>query len=204
MEYTVGIVCALALELLAVRALFDVTHTNSNGIISHEDSNHYALGEIEKHRVVAACLPEGEYGTNSAADVAANLRRTFPGVKFALLIGIGGGVPSPANDIRLVDVIVSRPAGSTTGGQLFNSDYVHDSRHATCDSWDVSQASMRAGRPNSHPHIHYDTIASGNRVVRNAKLRDRWSQESNVLCFEMEAAGIMNTLPCLVIRGICD
>ncbi|KAB8230345.1 Pfs domain protein [Aspergillus alliaceus] len=244
-KYTVGIVCALTLELLAVRALFDVTHTNSDGIISHEDSNHYALGEIGKHRVVAACLPEGEYGTNSAAYVAANLRRTFPGVKFALLVGIGGGVPSPANDIRLVDVIVSRPAGSTTGlimtagsnlrsdphlsacplqerlddiiacrreykypgkeqGQLFNSDYVHDSRHATCDSWDVSQASMRAGRPNSHPHIHYDTIASGNRVVRNAKLRDRWSQESNVLCFEMEAAGIMNTLPCLVIRGICD
>ena len=26
----------------------------------------------------------------------------------------------------------------------------------------------------------------------------------NVLCFEMEAAGIVNTLPCLVVRGICD
>jgi hypothetical protein len=25
-----------------------------------------------------------------------------------------------------------------------------------------------------------------------------------VLCFEMEAAGLMNYLPCLVIRGICD
>jgi hypothetical protein len=25
-----------------------------------------------------------------------------------------------------------------------------------------------------------------------------------VLCFEMEAAGLMNTFPCLVIRGICD
>jgi len=25
-----------------------------------------------------------------------------------------------------------------------------------------------------------------------------------VLCFEMEAAGLMNSFPCLVIRGICD
>ncbi|KAF6820521.1 Kinesin light chain 5 [Colletotrichum sojae] len=28
--------------------------------------------------------------------------------------------------------------------------------------------------------------------------------ERNVLCFEMEAAGLMNHFPCLVIRGICD
>jgi nucleoside phosphorylase len=40
--------------------------------------------------------------------------------------------------------------------------------------------------------------------MKDAKLRDRWSMERNVLCFEMEAAGIMNTVPCLVIRGICD
>jgi nucleoside phosphorylase len=26
----------------------------------------------------------------------------------------------------------------------------------------------------------------------------------SVLCFEMEAAGLMNDFPCLVIRGICD
>jgi nucleoside phosphorylase len=25
-----------------------------------------------------------------------------------------------------------------------------------------------------------------------------------VLCFEMEAAGLMNSFPCLVVRGICD
>ncbi len=28
--------------------------------------------------------------------------------------------------------------------------------------------------------------------------------EKDVLCFEMEAAGLMNQFPCLVIRGICD
>jgi nucleoside phosphorylase len=40
--------------------------------------------------------------------------------------------------------------------------------------------------------------------MKDVKLRDRWSIERNVLCFEMEAAGIMNTLPYLVIRGIYD
>lgn len=30
------------------------------------------------------------------------------------------------------------------------------------------------------------------------------SDLGGVLCFEMEAAGLMNNFPCLVIRGICD
>jgi nucleoside phosphorylase len=41
--------------------------------------------------------------------------------------------------------------------------------------------------------------------MRNGIERDRISRElGGVLCFEMEAAGLMNTFPCLVIRGICD
>jgi nucleoside phosphorylase len=36
-------------------------------------------------------------------------------------------------------------------------------------------------------------------------MRDQISQEpGGLLCFEMEAAGIMQAFPCLVIRGICD
>jgi nucleoside phosphorylase len=34
--------------------------------------------------------------------------------------------------------------------------------------------------------------------------RDRLAEEFGVLCFEMEAAGLMDNFPCLVIRGICD
>ena len=40
--------------------------------------------------------------------------------------------------------------------------------------------------------------------MKDAKIRDRWGREHGVLCFEMEAAGVMNTVPCLVIRGSCD
>jgi hypothetical protein len=35
-------------------------------------------------------------------------------------------------------------------------------------------------------------------------MRDRLGQELGVYCVEMEAAGLMNKFPCLVIRGICD
>ncbi|KAL2802733.1 P-loop containing nucleoside triphosphate hydrolase protein [Aspergillus granulosus] len=53
--------------------------------------------------------------------------------------------------------------------------------------------------------IHYGTIASGNQVMRDGVERDKISSEfGEVLCFEMEAAGLMNNFPCLVIRGICD
>jgi hypothetical protein len=48
-------------------------------------------------------------------------------------------------------------------------------------------------------------IASGNQVMRDAAERDRVSMElGDILYFEMVAAGLMNGIPCLVIRGICD
>jgi nucleoside phosphorylase len=54
--------------------------------------------------------------------------------------------------------------------------------------------------------VHYGLIASGNQVIKDAKLRDSINESlgGNVLCFEMEAAGLMIDFPCIVIRGICD
>jgi hypothetical protein len=40
--------------------------------------------------------------------------------------------------------------------------------------------------------------------MKDALLRDKLLEDDGVLCFEMEAAGLMNYFPCLVIRGICD
>jgi hypothetical protein len=56
-----------------------------------------------------ACLPAGMYGTNSAATVANNMLRTFTGIPFGLMVGIGGGIPNLNQgwDIRLGDVVVS-------------------------------------------------------------------------------------------------
>lgn len=46
--------------------------------------------------------------------------------------------------------------------------------------------------------------ASGNQLMKDANTRDKLAGEKGVLCFEMEAAGLVNQLPCMVIRGICD
>ncbi|KAF4446194.1 ankyrin repeat protein [Fusarium austroafricanum] len=54
--------------------------------------------------------------------------------------------------------------------------------------------------------IHYGLIASDNNVIKDAGLRDRINEHfgGHVLCVEMEAAGLKDNFPCLVIRGICD
>lgn len=40
--------------------------------------------------------------------------------------------------------------------------------------------------------------------MKDASTRDNLVKEKVGLCFEMEAARLMNHFPCLVIRGICD
>ncbi|KAH8172088.1 kinesin light chain [Sarocladium implicatum] len=63
----------------------------------------------------------------------------------------------------------------------------------------------RAQRATEEPLCHYGTIASGDIVMKSGSLRDSISRDlGGVICFEMEAAGIMDNFPCLVIRGICD
>jgi nucleoside phosphorylase len=54
------------------------------------------------------------------------------------------------------------------------------------------------------PSIHYGIIASANSLMKDALMRDALAKEHNILCFEMEAAGLLSHFPCLVIRGICD
>ncbi|RPA83333.1 WD40 repeat-like protein [Ascobolus immersus RN42] len=55
------------------------------------------------------------------------------------------------------------------------------------------------------PKIHYGTIASANQVMRDGAMRDKQSVlEGGILCYEMEAAGLMNYHPTLVFRGLCD
>lgn len=61
-------------------------------------------------------------------------------------------------------------------------------------------------RPPHEMTVHYGLIASGNQVIKDAALRDQINARlgGGVLCFEMEAAGLMNGFPCAVIRGISD
>jgi nucleoside phosphorylase len=88
---------------------------------------------------------------------------------------------------------------------LFKAAYDHD-HGATCDQCSVESRQPRPKRESgAEVTVHYGTIASGNQVMKDAAERDRVSGElGGVLCFEMEAAGLMNSFPCLVIRGISD
>ncbi|EXK76921.1 hypothetical protein FOQG_18349 [Fusarium oxysporum f. sp. raphani 54005] len=87
---------------------------------------------------------------------------------------------------------------------LFQASYQHDSRMPNCQGCDQSRLEEREARRSCEPKIHYGGIASSNQVMKNAATRDRLAQELDIICFEMEAAGLMDVLPCLPIRGICD
>ena len=272
-DYKVGWICALPTEIAAAACMLDKKH---KGLLTPPtDDNNYTLGQIGHHNVVIAGLPFGVMGVTSAARVAEQMRGTFTSIRFGLMVGIGGGVPSEEHDIRLGDVVVSKP-GDTSGGviqydfgktvqegrfvrigslnrppdvllnavaslnarymyeesqipqiladsiaryplrrhactypsgnsdQLFHWEYDHVQQQATCNSCDETHLETRPSRPSNHPKIHYGIIASGNQVMKDGRTRERIRRELNVMCFEMEAAGLMDRFPCLVVRGVCD
>ncbi|KAL7931911.1 ankyrin repeat-containing domain protein [Trichoderma chlorosporum] len=252
-DYTVGWVCALPKEQTAATAMLDQIHADLPK--PPNDDNTYTLGSIGKHNIVIACLPKGQYGTNSAATVATRMVNTFPSIKFGLMVGIGGGIPP---NVRLGDVVVSTPVDQYPGvvqwdlgkaesdgnfkrtGALSNPPSALltaltklETQHEMMGSripeyldnlkekWprlaakyiksdfllDTLAAEANGGQSESREmQVHYGLIASGNQVIKDAKFRDNLNKSlgGNILCVEMEAAGLMNDFPCLVIRGICD
>ncbi len=273
-DYIGGWICALPVEMAAARAMLDEIHPSPPQV----DDGIYVLGAISGHNIVIACLPAGVYGICSASIVATQMTVSFPKITFVLMVGIAGGVPSNKADIRLGDVVVSRPVG-TLGGVvqydygktirdgklhhtgslnkppsfllsataaleathalertkipsllsqmlqrypsmhnfmypamepdiLFNADYQHtlSSSNSACLGCSQKYSVRRHPRNHSDPVIHYGIVASGNQVMRDGLTRDRIAHEfeDSILSFEMEACGLMDNFPCLVIRGICD
>lgn len=87
--------------------------------------------------------------------------------------------------------------------QLFKSEYRHVPGD-DCTACDSKMALSRLERPTDDPVVHNGLIASGNSLMRSPWRRDKLRDDWNVACFEMEAAGLMNDFPCIVIRGISD
>ncbi|OJJ46466.1 hypothetical protein ASPZODRAFT_66090 [Penicilliopsis zonata CBS 506.65] len=91
---------------------------------------------------------------------------------------------------------------------LYQPHYEHQRKAMSCQEsgCDPRQRIERQidEEDDSYIVVHRGTIASGGLVIADAQKRDSLAQEHGLLCFEMEAAGVLNNLPCLVIRGICD
>lgn len=274
-DFTTGWICALEIEDIGAQEMLDEEFDDFVPRQDPSDWNTYKCGRIGEHMLVIARLPE--YGTDRAAQCATHMCHTFPYIRIALMVGTGGGIPSKAHDIRLGDVVVSKPLGqhpgviqydrgkqyddgfSRTGclnkppaclitavnslatdhrrgkgklmeilchmvrknestqrnfpqpdpetDKLYSDNFSHvgppGSDCSRCDK-SPDQSVVERKDVRSDPLIHYGTIASGNLVVRDISIRKRIRQKLNALCFETEAAGLMNDFPCLVIRGISD
>ncbi|KAL4768572.1 nucleoside phosphorylase domain-containing protein [Aspergillus nidulans var. acristatus] len=216
------------------------------------------LANLNDHYILIAYLSNGVYGTVSAATVVSRMRLTLSRLQLRVMVGISGGVSLKSSDIRLGDVVVSKPGRkhggvihydygkAVQGGQfeptgilnqppqsllthmsqlqakqmrrrvlspppgardtdyLFEPSYHHADNDSDCEKCDKKYLVERQPRLMETIYVHYALIASGDQVMKNLVTRDHLAQEQGVLCFEMEAAGLMNELPTLVIRGIYD
>ncbi|KAK6525439.1 hypothetical protein TWF694_005576 [Orbilia ellipsospora] len=87
----------------------------------------------------------------------------------------------------------------------------HDNLHKVTDDAAGERAAnispelvTRIERKHNLPIVHYGLIACANRVMGDGRKREELRRKHGVMCFEMEAAGLMNDFPCIVIRGISD
>ncbi|KAH7377133.1 ankyrin repeat-containing domain protein [Plectosphaerella cucumerina] len=117
-SYTIAWIAALPIERAAAEAMLDEEHAPPTGFARHQtDANVYTWGRVGEHNIAIASLAAGVYGIASAATTASSLLASLPSIRVGLLVGIGGGIarPDEDRDIRLGDVVVSQPDG-TTGG----------------------------------------------------------------------------------------
>ncbi|KAI7978159.1 hypothetical protein EIK77_009699 [Talaromyces pinophilus] len=88
---------------------------------------------------------------------------------------------------------------------LFDQNFAHMSQEKDCRKCEEMGGEKVAREARYYPVVHRGLVLSGSGIVRNSIDRERLRRGYKAaLCFEMEAAGIMDEIPCLVIRGISD
>ncbi|OAL51394.1 hypothetical protein IQ07DRAFT_611212 [Pyrenochaeta sp. DS3sAY3a] len=106
--FKVGWLCALTEEYFAAIRMLDSRFDEVDFGNANDDTT-YTFGRIGKHNVVMGCPPMGRTGLAPAMAVAKDMQRSFPHLRFVLMVGIGGGSPFAGHDIRLGDVVVTAP-----------------------------------------------------------------------------------------------
>ena len=77
-------------------------------------------------------------------------------------------------------------------------------RHTTFGEVRRRSGLLRNSGENPEPSIHIGLVASGDSLVRSAADRDQFWEKYGVIGFDMEAAGLGEVLPCLVVKGVAD
>jgi hypothetical protein len=174
---TVGWICALYFELAAAQTMLDELH---DGVQERDAAkkNSYQLGRVPDHNAAITCLPAGKYGTNDAASVAKDMLRTFMFIRIVLLVGIVGGIPSSAHDIRLGDIVVSEPSRTSGGviqydiGKMRQGSKLHRTGHLNSQPTALLTALSRMKadhdvRGTEIPNILRDIIKSHPKMAEN-------------------------------------
>ncbi|KIW56192.1 hypothetical protein, variant [Exophiala xenobiotica] len=296
LKFEIAIICALPLEA-------EPLHNAFNEIWATEpkegDGNacSYVTGVIENHKVVLVLLPST--GIASASGTAASVRSSFPNIKWALVVGICGGVPYDSSTqelIRLGDIIISHVLVRYRFGKqypdkfeekaaaenslerlplevrsmlanlktrlfrqkmqqkifeylqstrqtsakedypgveydkLYEPAYLHkhhdidpqitddecmlgekricrEALETTCEELGCEANRLVNNRlitNEQQPSVHFGGVGSGDTVMKSGKDRDDHSKARDLVAFEMEAAGVWDHFPTLLIRGVSD
>ncbi|KAB8356465.1 hypothetical protein FH972_024048 [Carpinus fangiana] len=263
-DFTVGWVCALPLELTASRAMLDDEYDQLDDKLDPQDDNTYIWGRIGDHQVVMAC-PSADRGSDKPnATAGKDMLRSFPSVRFGLMVGIGVGMPVGDHDIRLGDVVVNKPNERLGGVVEYNLDKVEPDgtfemrsllhkpplplQHAIrdvslkefqletnvdrivlkfpqiaenyskpgtnksltgcvhddseCQDHEPRNRYVQGRKDNQKSTVHYGLITVGNRAIADTEECDRINKNVSSICFDVEAAGLRDSFPCLLVRGI--
>ena len=94
--------------------------------------------------------------------------------------------------------------------RLYRSKFIYpldnEASYAVAYRNNLSRLTVRHERTadKDNPIIYYSLITLGNQLIKDASVRDRFTAEKDILCFEIEVAGLINHFPYLIIRSIYD
>ncbi|KAI9036612.1 uncharacterized protein KD926_001625 [Aspergillus affinis] len=124
-QYQIGWICSDQIVAAAAQQMLDEEYGPPDEQ-EDLDTNNYTLGRVGRHLVVIVCVGGQEHGTTPATATTIHMMRTFPALRTALVISIGGAIPSPENDIRLGDIVVSYPTDALGGILQFDLGRIGD------------------------------------------------------------------------------
>ncbi|PGG95723.1 hypothetical protein GX51_08146 [Blastomyces parvus] len=136
-EYQIGWVCALPIEVLAAQEMLDERFETPEELDNPRAdiggyTGVYTLGRIGRHYVVITRLtdrrPAYPYTQHATVTCVRSMIRNFSSLRVVLLVGLGGGIPSAANDIRLGDVVTSYPTDTCGGVRQYNMRKIEDGK----------------------------------------------------------------------------